>query len=59
MKRGYSRAFRPHGDSGKRYTLDQIPAGFWAAVRAKAKLKGVSLRGLILELLKRWLEEGD
>jgi hypothetical protein len=51
LKRGYSKAFRPHGTSGKRYLLDQIPAGLWAAVRAKAKAEGVSLRALILKLL--------
>lgn len=55
-KRGYSREFRAHGSSGKRYMLDEIPAGFWEAVRAKAKKEGVSLRALILGLLKTWLE---
>ena len=56
MKRGYSKEFRPHGDSGKRYLLDQIPAGLWARVRDKAKREGVSLRALILRLLSEWLE---
>lgn len=54
-KRGYSREFRPHGDTGKRYLLDEIPAGLWARVRAKAKREGVSLRALILQLLTDWL----
>lgn len=54
-KRGYSRAFRPHGDSGKRYLLDKIPAGLWADVRTKAKRDGVSVRALILKLLQDWL----
>jgi hypothetical protein len=56
-KRGYSRAFKPHGDTGKRYLLDKIPAGLWSAVRTKAKREGVSLRALILRLLQRWLDE--
>lgn len=56
-KRGYSRGFRPHGDTGKRYLLDQIPAGLWAAVRAKATREGISLRALILQLLKQWIEQ--
>jgi hypothetical protein len=56
MKRGYSRDFKPHGDSGKRYLLDQIPAGLWARVREKAKHEGVSLRALILRLLTEWVE---
>jgi len=55
-KRGYSREFRPHGDTGKRYLLDEIPAGLWAKVREKAKREGVSIRGLILKLLETWLK---
>ena len=54
-KRGYSRDFKPHGNTGKRYLLDEIPAGLWAEVRAKAKRDGISLRALILNLLKDWL----
>lgn len=53
-KRGYSRDFKPHGATGKRYLLDKIPAGLWADVRAKAKRDGVSLRALILKLLMDW-----
>jgi hypothetical protein len=53
--RGYSRAFTPHGDTGKRYLLDKIPAGLWSAVRARAKREGVSLRALILQLLTAWV----
>ena len=55
MKRGYSREFKPHGDTGKRYLLDKIPAGLWADVKARAKREGVSLRGLILSLLRDWV----
>ena len=54
-KRGYSREFRPHGDTGKRYLLDDIPAGLWRDVREKAKREGVSLRALILKLLQEWV----
>lgn len=54
-KRGYSREFRPHGDTGKRYLLDDIPAGLWREVREKAKREGVSLRALILKLLTEWV----
>lgn len=56
MKRGYSKEFKPHGETGKRYLLDQIPAGLWTRVRAKAKQEGISLRALILKLLTEWLE---
>ena len=45
---GYSRAFTPHGETGKRYMLDAIPAGLWTKVREKAKKDGISLRALIL-----------
>lgn len=53
-KRGYSREFKPHGDTGKRYLLDKIPAGLWAAVKDKCKREGVSVRAQILKLLKDW-----
>ncbi len=56
-KRGYSRDFKPHGDTGKRYLLDDIPAGLWAVVRDKCKREGVSIRALILKLLKEWTEQ--
>jgi hypothetical protein len=55
VKRGYSREFTPHGDTGKRYLLDDIPAGLWAAVKAKAKREGMSVRALILQLLTEWV----
>lgn len=55
-KRGYSKDFRPHGDTGKRYLLDKIPAGLWTAARTKAKREGVSMRALILRLLTDWLK---
>jgi hypothetical protein len=35
--------------------LDDIPAGFWTTVRAKAKRDNISLRSLILRLLRQWL----
>ena len=54
-KRGYSREFTPHGDTGKSYFLDEIPAGLWADVKAKAKRDSISIRALILTLLKEWL----
>lgn len=53
-KRGYSKDFTPHGDSGKRYLLDNIPAGLWASVKVKAKREGISIRALILKLLTEW-----
>jgi hypothetical protein len=53
-KRGYSREFKPHGDTGKRYLLDSIPAGLWSEVKAKCKRDGVSIRAQILKLLKDW-----
>ena len=38
-----------------RALLDDIPAGLWREVRAKAKRDGVSIRALILKLLTDWL----
>lgn len=56
-KRGYSREFKPHGDTGKRYLLDKIPAGLWREARDKAKREGVSMRAQILTLLETWVKE--
>ena len=55
VKRGYSRDFTPRSEKVGRYLLDQIPATLWAEVRAKAKREGISVRALILGLLKDWL----
>lgn len=57
QKRGYSKDFTPRGKTGKRYLLDSIPAGLWTAVREKCKREGVSIRALILKLLKDWIEK--
>jgi hypothetical protein len=55
-KRGYSKAFRPHGDTGKKYTLDAIPAGLWREVQEKSKREGISIRALLLTYLKGWVQ---
>jgi hypothetical protein len=57
-KRGYSRDFSPGTGTRKRYLLDDIPAELWREVRTKATRAGVSLRALILGLLKEWSERG-
>ena len=49
--RGYSRDFPVKGDTGKRYLLDDIPAGLWTTARRQARRDGLSMRGLILKLL--------
>lgn len=54
--RGYTRQFTPHGETGKRYLLDNIPAGLWTAARAKAKRDGFSMRHLILQLLTEYID---
>lgn len=57
LKRGYSRDFTPKSEAYGRYLLDKIPATLWRDVRAKAKREGVSMRALILKLLRDWLEQ--
>lgn len=56
-RRGYSRDFKPRGDTGKRYLLDKIPAGLWSAVRAKCKREGLSVRAVVLGLLQGWVTD--
>jgi hypothetical protein len=57
MARGYSRDFTPIRDTGKRYLLDDVPAGLWTAVRLKCKREGLSIRAAILHLLTQWTKE--
>ena len=56
-KRSYSRAFKPRTTRRVAISIDRVPPVLFAAVKAKAKRTGVSLRGLILGWLKRWTEE--
>jgi hypothetical protein len=56
MKRGYSREFTPASEKHGRYLLDKIPAEMWRRARQKAKREGVSMRALILGLLRQWLD---
>jgi hypothetical protein len=55
VTRQYSRDFKPHGDTGRAYTIARIPAGFWTQVQDKARREGISLRALILGFLQDWL----
>jgi hypothetical protein len=57
-KRGYSKAFRPRGGTGRRYLLDKIPVPLWVAVQEKAKREGVSIRAQILTQLQAWVDRG-
>lgn len=57
--RGYSRAFTARGDTGKKYLIDDIPAGLWRDVKAKSKRSGVSIRAKLLAHLTAWVAESD
>jgi len=59
VTRGYSTEFPVNPDTRKTYFLDDIPAALWIAVRAKAKRDGVSMRALILSLLKTWVANDE
>jgi hypothetical protein len=59
VKRGYSRDFTPRTETYGRYLLDKVPATLWSDVRAKCKRQGGSVRGLILSLLKEWVDGPD
>lgn len=56
-KRGYSREFTPQTDRRVRFEIDRIPPTLWDAVKARAKREGVSLRALVLSLLKEWVQK--
>lgn len=57
QKRGYSREFTPKTDRRIKIEVDRVPPTLNDAVRAKAKREGISLRALILGLLKDWLDK--
>lgn len=57
MKRGYSRDFTPRTERRIKFEIDRIPPTLWAAVQAKAKREGISLRALILGWCKEWVEK--
>lgn len=54
--RGYSREFTPNDATAKNYLLARIPARLWVTARAKAKRDGLSMRGLLLNLLTQYVE---
>ena len=56
-KRGYSREFTPRTERRVRFEIDRIPPTLWDRVKAAARAEGISLRALILGLLKEWVEK--
>lgn len=55
-KRGYSRAFKAHGETGKQIQIAGIPAGLLAAARARARRDGLSMRATVLHLLSAYAD---
>jgi predicted HicB family RNase H-like nuclease len=54
-KRGYSREFTPKTERRVQIVIDRVPPTLKDAVDAKAKREGISVRALVLTLLKDWL----
>jgi len=54
-KRGWSRDFTPSKQGERTYFLNHIPVPLWEAVRKEAARQGLSMRYLILTLLRDWL----
>jgi hypothetical protein len=55
VKRGYSREFTPKTERRVQIVIDRVPPTLKDAVDAKAKREGISVRALVLTLLKDWL----
>jgi len=55
--RGYSRAFKAHGTTGKRYLLGNVPMKLWRAAQIRARRDGLSMRATILHLLAMYADE--
>lgn len=56
-KRGYSREFPQRSNRRIKREIDRVPPMLDAAVQAKCKREGVSLRALTLRLWKGWVDE--
>ena len=57
VKRGYSREFTPRSGRRVQLVIDRVPPMLYEVVKAKAKREGVSLRSLVLGLLKHWVTD--
>lgn len=55
----HSWEFTPGPNGGVEYTLRGIPSKFWRRVRAKAKREQVSMRSIVLQLLRQWISRDD
>lgn len=55
-KRGYSREFTPRTEKRHAFMVDKVPATLHAAVTAKAKREGLSVRAAILRVLSEWVK---
>lgn len=49
---------RPLGETTS-YLLTGVPALFWQRVRGVAREEGLTMRDLILRLLREWLEQKE
>lgn len=56
-KRGYSRAFTPRTERRVQLTINRVPPTLMAAIRAKAKRDGTSVRALVLTFLTTWIAD--
>jgi hypothetical protein len=56
MVREYTRGFKPLRGDGREFKIRRIPPAFWEQVTEKARREGVSLRGMVLKHLQRWVE---
>ena len=55
-KRPYSRAFPKRTANPKRYLLGNIPPTLWESAERRARAEGLSMRALLLSLLKGWVD---
>jgi hypothetical protein len=55
----HSWAFTPGPDGGKEIKVRGVPTPFMRRVRAKAKRGNRSVRSVVLELLRAWVDRDD
>lgn len=60
-QRGISHSFEftPGKDGGAEFAIRRVPTEFYDRVRARARRENLSLRTVVLQQLRRWVERSE
>ena len=51
--------FHPGPDGGAEFKIRGIPRDLWAQARERAKRENISMRAVVLQQLRRWVERSE